>query len=221
MRRALAWAARLYPRAWRRRYGAEFDALLEQINPNVSDVWNVAAGAFRMQFQMFRLRNATVAFGLVGALAAAVIAARMPTNYTSLAVLQSPTEVQSWGNTLSRRSVAEIILKLDLYRDERQRKPMSDIVEEMRRHHIRIQRLPSGPGIQIGVSYPDAAKAREAARELAAGFIKDEPSLELRQQAEGPAQKPNRIAIVGAGLAIGLLCGLLFYGIRRWPLAVR
>lgn len=45
MRRLTRWAARLYPRAWKHRHGAEFDALLEDISPSWRDACNVAGRA--------------------------------------------------------------------------------------------------------------------------------------------------------------------------------
>src|SRR5689334_9707652 len=42
MRRLTRWAAKLYPRAWRHRYGAELDALLEDIAPTWRDACDVA-----------------------------------------------------------------------------------------------------------------------------------------------------------------------------------
>jgi hypothetical protein len=47
MRTLLRWAARLYPLAWRNRYAAEFDALLDDISPTISDLWDVVADVLR------------------------------------------------------------------------------------------------------------------------------------------------------------------------------
>jgi hypothetical protein len=47
MRALIRWAARLYPRAWRERYGAEFDALLEDMSPSLGDVCDVVRDALR------------------------------------------------------------------------------------------------------------------------------------------------------------------------------
>jgi hypothetical protein len=47
MRTLLRWAARLYPSAWRNRYGLEFDSLLEDISPTISDLWDVLTGVVR------------------------------------------------------------------------------------------------------------------------------------------------------------------------------
>jgi hypothetical protein len=47
MKRAIRFLARLYPAAWRRRYGAEFDALLEDESPTLGSAMNVLLGAVR------------------------------------------------------------------------------------------------------------------------------------------------------------------------------
>jgi len=49
MRKLTRWAARLYPRAWRNRYGPEFDALLEDIAPSWTDAWDVTGRALRLR----------------------------------------------------------------------------------------------------------------------------------------------------------------------------
>jgi len=41
MRTLIRWAARLYPATWRNRYGAEFEALLDDISPSLGDLCDV------------------------------------------------------------------------------------------------------------------------------------------------------------------------------------
>ena len=49
MRRWLGLVAKLYPKAWRERYGVEFACLLEGVEPRWSDVADVLRGAVMMQ----------------------------------------------------------------------------------------------------------------------------------------------------------------------------
>lgn len=49
MRRALCLAARLYPARWRTRYGREFEALIEDVEPGWRYGWDVLLGAMEMQ----------------------------------------------------------------------------------------------------------------------------------------------------------------------------
>jgi hypothetical protein len=48
MKRWVALAARLYPAAWRARYGQEFEALLEDLEPGWRELADVAGGAVIM-----------------------------------------------------------------------------------------------------------------------------------------------------------------------------
>lgn len=47
MRTFIRWAARLYPAAWRNRYAAEFDALLDDISPSLGDLCDVLGDVLR------------------------------------------------------------------------------------------------------------------------------------------------------------------------------
>ncbi len=49
MRTLIRWAARLYPPAWRNRYAAEFDALLDDISPSFGDVCDVLGDVLRVR----------------------------------------------------------------------------------------------------------------------------------------------------------------------------
>ena len=49
MRVLLRWAARMYPAAWRERYGVEFDALLEDMCPSFADLCNVVWDVVRVR----------------------------------------------------------------------------------------------------------------------------------------------------------------------------
>jgi hypothetical protein len=49
MRTLIRWAARLYPATWRHRYGAEFDALLDDISPSLGDLCDVFGNVLRVR----------------------------------------------------------------------------------------------------------------------------------------------------------------------------
>jgi hypothetical protein len=49
MRRLVRWAAKLYPLAWWRRYGPEFEALLEDLSPSWKDVSDVVGRALTLR----------------------------------------------------------------------------------------------------------------------------------------------------------------------------
>ena len=66
MKRWISLAARLYPRSWRARYGAEFEALVKDAEPVWSDLFDVVRGAVVMQ-----MRTISSYLKLAGAVAVA------------------------------------------------------------------------------------------------------------------------------------------------------
>jgi LPS O-antigen subunit length determinant protein (WzzB/FepE family) len=79
------------------------------------------------------------------------------------------------GEILSRSSLADIVLRLGLYKEERARMPLEDVLEQMR-EKIRLEARPSTNGgaapiaLSISFAYPDQAMAQAAVRELASKF---------------------------------------------------
>src|SRR5215475_1382837 len=53
--RAMEWAARLYPARWRRRYGTEFGALLEQAGSGWGEMTDVLKGAVAMHMRSWNV----------------------------------------------------------------------------------------------------------------------------------------------------------------------
>ena len=51
MRNLIRFAAWLYPRRWRERYGVEFDALLDDARPGWRELANVLKGALAIQIR--------------------------------------------------------------------------------------------------------------------------------------------------------------------------
>jgi hypothetical protein len=66
MKLLIRFAAKLYPRSWRERYGAEFDALLDDIGADQRVALNVLAEAIGMQVQRWKTIGSA---GLLGAAA--------------------------------------------------------------------------------------------------------------------------------------------------------
>jgi hypothetical protein len=83
MRRWIAIAAKLYPRRWRERYGAEFDALMEDVDADWRELANVLGGAVKMQW-----KNGAILVTVCGMVALG-ISAVMPRPYVSTAVLRA------------------------------------------------------------------------------------------------------------------------------------
>jgi hypothetical protein len=89
MRRWIGWAAYLYPAAWRARYGAEFDALLDDANVRWRDLADVLRGAFIMQLTSWKSYGKTA---VAAAVACAILALAgsflIPERYESKAVMR-------------------------------------------------------------------------------------------------------------------------------------
>jgi hypothetical protein len=139
---------------------------------------------------------------------------------------------------LSRGSLAEMIQRpaLDLYRKERQRQPLDEVVEGMRRD-IRVQRVDGAPvAFRLSFEYPDRFKASSEVRELVAQFIECNIMLERRagrQDSHAPGVflmtvvkapevpqspiSPDHFGIAGMGFAAGVPLGLLIAFLRRRP----
>lgn len=94
---------------------------------------------------------------------------------TVVAMQMQQRLAQMTQEILSRNSLTELIQRpsLDLYRKERQRYPMEDIVQNMRNGAIHIQTVDLGRGASaftISFSYPDRFKAQAVVRELVTKF---------------------------------------------------
>jgi uncharacterized protein involved in exopolysaccharide biosynthesis len=235
MRRAIALAILLYPRAWRTRYGTEFNALLEDVRPGWRELWDIVRGALRMQIFTWNWRRTAAAFALAGAVVAGVIAARTADTFVSTTVMKVTTRQTpgaflrvATSDVLSRHALFEIIQQNDLYQDDRKRLPLEDIVQSMRNRYIRIVPVPRGGEGVFAVSFqdPDPHKAQRVTADIANRLLDASKggragSLEILDPAslpQQPAEPHLRAVIVAIGLAAGLIVGFLVLGVRRWPL---
>jgi len=260
MKRWILAAAQFYPREWRQEYGKEFDALLDDLKPGWKVFANVFRGAISMQITKANWLKVAAVTAAAGAVVAAAVSFTQPPRYVSTAVMQitpqpdplrpAPPEVlkeraadylkQMQIEILSRTSLAQIVQKrsLDLYKYDRMRVPMEDVVQNMRRD-IRIE--PVGPDgtFRISFAHPDQLKAQAVTRELVTkfsetnftinrnraaiyeNFWKDQakpvppaPTGEIMAVIDPPSLpsqsiSPNRIAFLVAGGGGGFLLGLL------------
>ena len=100
MKKLVRLAAHLYPSSWRHRYGAEFDALLQDTGSGWRDVFDVLGGAIGMQLSTWSFRNVTVACGLLGLIIAAGWAISLPNIYVSRAMFRvTPIQIPERGET--------------------------------------------------------------------------------------------------------------------------
>jgi len=234
MRPLIRWTARLYPAPWRDRYGEELDALIEDIQPEWEDLFNVLLGALRMQMTTWNYLKVVAAVALAGALVAGVFAFRIQDRYVSTAVMRiAPAGMDRVAELqrqiLSRKILGEIITRpsLDLYPEDRRKMPLEDVVANMRNKALRIQFMQTQgegvPAFLVSFEYPDKLKARLVVRELVTAFIEQnavahrtrQPSavdiLEVLDPPNLPERPlyPNRPMIVTVGLFGGAVLGLL------------
>jgi hypothetical protein len=83
MRRVLKLLARLYPADWRARYGAEYEALLEEREPRWRDVFDVMWAAMKMHMTTWRFVRVVLPCVFVGGLVAVAISFVAPPKYAS------------------------------------------------------------------------------------------------------------------------------------------
>jgi uncharacterized protein involved in exopolysaccharide biosynthesis len=249
MRSLARWAARLYPAAWRARYGVEMEALLEDAGPGWRDLWDIVRGALFMQMTSLSFWKILTGCTLAGVLGAGIWSATIPNRYVSRAVIRisaaapatdGEAKREALGRVqavLSRSSLATIIIQQNLYARQRQRYPMEDVTQEMRNRHLRIQTVDAASGTVFAVSFdnenPAAAQAtvRAVVSSLAERHLPQGDSaadMEVLNPASLPSQPlgPNRIRVIGGGLGLGLVLGFVcgaIWSIMRWkePWSIR
>ena len=189
MRRWLHLAAWLYPPAWRARYAEEFAALLDDLRPTPHDLWDIFRGAIFMQLSTpsvyLKLGAITAA---LGAIVAGGVSFALPQRYVSSAVMRiapagaganGPSHIlatqrlmQMQQEILSRSSLAEMIQRpeLDLYRGDRARYPLEDIIQGMRQHDVRIQPIDDS-NFRVSFEYQDPKTAQAVVRTLVTKFV--------------------------------------------------
>jgi uncharacterized protein involved in exopolysaccharide biosynthesis len=170
----------------------EFDALLDEVDANWKDVFDILKGALTMQFTSWNLKSIAVAFAVTGAAIAAAVAFSIPSQYQSTSVMQITTAGSAQGDArsdftkhinkmeqevLSRTSLQRLIVGLGLYQSQRREKPIEDIVQDMRNHEINIKPIHEAGGnrqdavaFSISTTYPDAKLAQAMNRELVSRF---------------------------------------------------
>src|ERR1700722_16715223 len=138
MRRVLRDLILLYPKAWRRRYQHEFEALLGDVSPSWGTLFDVLGGALKMQLKIWTPGKIVAAFALTGVVGAAVYSLTIPNRYVSTAVVKLITAPQETGEAqaqleriLGRASLQRIINEQDLYKKERTREPIEDVIQQM------------------------------------------------------------------------------------------
>jgi uncharacterized protein involved in exopolysaccharide biosynthesis len=95
MNRVLKFLARLYPSEWRNRYGAEYEALLEEGTPRVRDAVDVLWSAVKMQVTSRSFVRIVLPCTLAGMFAAVIISVVAPPEYVSQTTILMRSGVDS------------------------------------------------------------------------------------------------------------------------------
>jgi uncharacterized protein involved in exopolysaccharide biosynthesis len=188
---------------------------------------------------MLRFAAAT---GAAGAVVAGLISLAISSRYISTATLRlsppanqetlDPAATQQIQQrlieVLSRSSLTELILRpsLNLYRSERYRKPLEEIVASMRQDDLKIASLDLDPrtgnttAFSIAFEYSDPRKAHDVVQEIVDKFIEGgiaQTNLEVVDPPSIPQAPafPPRLPIAAIGLAAGLVLGPIAVVVRR------
>ena len=215
MKRVLRFLIYLYPAWWRRRYGRELEALLEDSGSRWRDVWDLLRGAIEMQMSKWTFAAIVVACGFAGLALAGVLAYSMPYQYQSTAILKVPVAEtdtllpETAAAALSRALLVRIIQDEGLYLREQKAMPMEDVIERMRRA---ILIRPAGRNL-VAVRFidPDPSTAQHVTQRLAGrfeGFEVLDPPSEPKRVGEG---KRHGLAHLGfpAGMLFGVVLALI------------
>jgi uncharacterized protein involved in exopolysaccharide biosynthesis len=226
VKRAIRFLARTYPAPWRNRYQNEFNALLDDVPPTWRTLFDVFGGALEMQMRIWSPWKLVAGFAIAGVLVATAFAVTISNRYVSTSIMRIgdggeadlATQIEK---VESRSNLTQLINEEDLYKGERNRVPIEDVIQQMRQKDIRIARLTLrtgglAPAISISFSAADPAMAQRTTQRLTSQFIEAKVGT-LLDPASLPihATSPKRPLIVGVGLVAGLLAGLLFALFRR------
>jgi uncharacterized protein involved in exopolysaccharide biosynthesis len=240
MKRTMRFLARLYPSSWRKRYGAELDALLEDATPSARDAFDIFWGAFKMQMTAWSFGRIMLACSLVGLLVAVAVSFAVPAHYRSQAVFTATPAseftldmLKDLTRRISRReSLNSVIQGHNLYARARARMPLDDVIDKMKQD-ITVEALPLASSrnrdrltFLVQFDYPDPHVAQQVNTELASRFIEgmvrdprfnSHATLQLPDLPSLPLgpTAPNRMKFAAIGLVAGLLAGLTLTIIGR------
>jgi hypothetical protein len=244
MKRLARLLIRLYPANWQVRYGQELEALVEDSSAGWTAIFDLLKGAIRMQLSVPSLLKLALAWSITGLLMGLLISALVAPIYVSEATLEViggngnlfEHVMQCEQQVVSKASLTSIIQNpyVDLYREERARAPVEDIIERMRKSIVispeaaaasHPMRLP----FLIRFTYLDRAKAQQTVRALTANFIEANMAGAIHYGRAGvtmrliaPANFPLRAthpreAFMIEGFRAGLLAAMVIAIFRRKP----
>jgi hypothetical protein len=194
VKRLVRLLIRLYPSSWRERYGEEFEALMEDSSPGWPAIFDLLKGALKMQLSVPAFPKLALMLSITGLLIGLLVSALLPPVWISQAELRIAVPLETLvhfpivgddqnlseylrrfeQDVLSKPSLTAIIQdpRLGLYREDRGRKPLEDVIEQMRRD-VHIRKDGSGEGrlaFSVAFAYRDRVKAQQTVRALVDHF---------------------------------------------------
>lgn len=149
----------------------------------------------------------------------------MPSRYRSTATLEIDSDPKEFarvaGAVLTRNTLTTMIATHNLYRGERRRMPMEDVIDDIMRKQIPVS--PVAPNLlEVSFAYEDPVQAQQVSQDLVGRIIT--ANLTLRSgliQLVAPADQAKkqieaeRYGLAGLGLPVGLLFGVVLALILR------
>jgi hypothetical protein len=187
--------ARLYPASWRARYGAEFDALLEDVRPSARQALDVFLGAMSMQMTTWNFGKIVAVSAVAGLGLASIGAFLKPAQY------DSSTKIEIYGSDsaalsaidgisrviLSRESLTAVIQKYNLYPRERRHESLDELVTTME-NAIALHSVMGNPparNLALDFKYSDPKVAQEVNADLVRMFLQDDFKMAMAHP-DGP-----------------------------------
>ena len=218
MKRAVKLLILLYPAKWRKRYGEEIEALMEDAKPGLRSMFDLFMGAIRAQMRRLTFLKLAGAMALLGAIAGFAASFLFSPRYRATGVLEirvagdpaalahadwrlSEYVVQIKSRVTSRQSLIAIITdpRLSLYESERASMPLEDAMQQMR-DDLKISVAPPvlahsrSAVVSFEFTYRDAAKAASALNEAISRIIETPVNWEEDRQPPPDSGANARIA---------------------------
>lgn len=236
MKRSVRLLVRLYPSSWRKRYGAEFEALLEDATPSAYDAFDIVLGALKMRMANGVFIKIMLAGLAVGIAVATLVFVAAPKHYRSEAFFTVTPSNQFTANVLealqkkpffNKASLTSLIQERNLYSSERNQLPMDAVINEMKRniHVYSVPTVPPGKPAEVKFvvqfEYSDPKVAQQVNEGLVSQFMRGIVDSALIDPHPGTAFQildpptlplnpiePNFARSSAIGLLSGLVTGL-------------
>ena len=209
MKCAIRWAASLYPRAWRERYGVEFQALLDDVGGSWREVFNVLGGAIQMR--LFQTRSTLAVVTLLATSGAIVAGAISFTGRQYAAIVAFQIEVPP-GPAIPVSQQIDTV---------RHTIALADFTADIQRD-IHIE--PRSSAIIVTLPYGDKAKSLMAVRRLVDMIHLKRANIppfirptEVRLTEVSGWIWPKILSYAAIGVVAGGLLGLMTAYARRAP----